>query len=86
MTDAALSYEKLEARLLRGRVLDVLPEATDDAILEAMDALWRLMTMEERTAAEARVQAARRASAPDSLNLCDIPLSEGESGLPREAA
>ena len=34
MTDAALSYERLEVRILRGRALGILPEETEDAILE----------------------------------------------------
>jgi len=74
MTDAATSYESLETRILRGRALGILPEETEDAILEEMDALWRLMTQEERDAANARIQEARRIKAPEHLNLKDVPL------------
>jgi len=86
MTDAATSYENLEVRILRGRALGLLPEETEDAILEEMDALWRLMNEEEREAANARIQEARRIKAPEHLNLMDVPLVEGDGRLPREAA
>jgi len=86
VSDAAISYERLEVRILRGRALGILPEETEDAILEEMDALWRLMTSEERTAANARVQEAGRTKAPADMKLKDVLLSDGDSRLPREAA
>ena len=86
MTDAALSYERLEVRILRGRALGILPEETEDAILEEMDALWRLMTPEERAAANARLEEARRSRAPEDMKFKDVSVSEGDSKLPREAA
>ncbi len=86
MTDAALSYERLEVRILRGQALGILLEETEDAILEEMDALWRLMTPEERAAAKARLEEAGRSRAPEDMKLKDVSLSEGASRLPREDA
>ncbi|MBI4605104.1 MAG: hypothetical protein HY721_24335 [Planctomycetes bacterium] len=86
MSDAGICYERLEVRILRGRALGILPEETEDVILEEMDALWRLMTSEERAAANARVQEARRTMAPADMKLKDVSLSDGDSRLPREAA
>ena len=86
MSDAAVSYENLEARILRGRALGILPEETEDVILEEMDELWLAMTEEERAAANTRPVEAKKVSAPEHLNLKDIPLHEGARQLPREAA
>lgn len=86
VSDAAICYERLEVRILRGRALGLLPEETEDAILEEMDALWRLMTSEERAAANARLEEARRSRAPVDLKLRDVFLVEHDSRLPREAA
>jgi hypothetical protein len=86
MNDAAVSYENLEARILRGRALGILPEETEDVILEEMDDLWLAMSEEERAAANTRTAETTKVSAPESLNLKDIPLSEGTCQLPREAA
>jgi hypothetical protein len=86
VTDAAACYERLEVRILRGRALGLLPEEAEDAILEEMDTLWRLMTAEERAAANARLEEARGSKAPENMNLRDVSLSESDSRLPREAA
>lgn len=86
MTDAALCYERLEVRILRGRSLGLLPEEAEDAILEEMDVLWRLMTPEERAAANVRLQEARGTKAPLDMKFKDVSLREGDSRLPREAA
>ena len=85
-TDAALSYDRLQVRILRGRALGILPEEADDAILEEMDLLWRLMTPEERAAVNFRLKEIDNSRAPEDMKFRDVALSVGDSRLPREAA
>ena len=59
MSDIAIKYKHLEARLHR----EELSQEEEDYLLDEMDGLWWQMTTEERAAANARTHDDRRGTA-----------------------
>lgn len=83
---ASERFLQIERQILVGRARGSLVDELEDVLLEESDALWRLMSAEERELANSRIAAAIAASAPASLGLVDRPMPVGSRNPPRVAA
>ena len=84
--NAAEKYRELTARLLDNETWGSLTPTQEDALRDAMDALWWQMSEQERTQQDAWLEQ-KRLHAPLSLGLEDLPLgAENTQGYRKPAA
>lgn len=86
LVSAADRYHQIEREILVGRARGTLNEAQEDDLLEESDALWLLLSAEERREVEDRIRVCVAADAPTELGLVDLPVEVGHTDAPRAAA
>lgn len=83
---AADRFHQIEREIMVGRARGTLNEAQEDELLEESDALWLVLSVDERSEVEERVRGYVAADAPAVLGLVDRPVEVGNTDAPRAAA